>query len=228
MSRCGRSMPTARLGARLTFERELATAAGRRRRARAHGPDVSCASPRRLRAATVPLLLWYTHWHASRSLRRAAACGRARGRPRRCWRRPVSGSRRLSRVLIQHTGRHQGDHCGQLVPPGELVDVRRQQDGRGGRGEQQAGQGELLATGADGAADQGEHRARHGGKGQQGQQRAGGVAAVELVGMQENGQRPGHLRVRHRTAGARCRGRRRTPGSARRRRWCRRAGPAGR
>ena len=37
----------------------------------------------------------------------------------------------------------EGDHGGQLVPPGELVDVRRQQDHHGGAGEQQAGQGEL-------------------------------------------------------------------------------------
>jgi GT2 family glycosyltransferase len=30
---------------------------------------------------------------------------------------------------------HEGDHGGELVPPGELVDVRREQDGRGGAGQ---------------------------------------------------------------------------------------------
>ena len=32
-------------------------------------------------------------------------------------------------------GGHQGDHGGELVPPGELVDVRREQDHRGGAGQ---------------------------------------------------------------------------------------------
>src|SRR5215471_10409382 len=35
----------------------------------------------------------------------------------------------------RRAGGHEGDHGGQLVPPGELVDVRREQDHRGGGGQ---------------------------------------------------------------------------------------------
>ena len=35
----------------------------------------------------------------------------------------------------RHAGGHEGDHGGELVPPGELVDVRREQDHRGGAGQ---------------------------------------------------------------------------------------------
>ena len=35
----------------------------------------------------------------------------------------------------RHAGGHEGDHGGELVPPGELVDVRREQDHRGGGGQ---------------------------------------------------------------------------------------------
>jgi hypothetical protein len=44
-------------------------------------------------------------------------------------------------------------------------------------------------------ADQREQRARQAGQGTHGQQRAGGVAATELVGMQERGHGPVDLRL---------------------------------
>src|SRR5262249_55338036 len=83
-----------------------------------------------------------------------------------------------------------GIHGGQLLPPGELVDVRREKDHHGGAGKQQAGQGELTAAAFPAAAGQQEKRARQACQAEQGQQRAGGGAAAQLGGAQERGDRP--------------------------------------
>jgi len=46
-----------------------------------------------------------------------------------------AGPRLPERAGTRRAGGHEGDHGGELVPPGELVDVRREQDHRGGGGQ---------------------------------------------------------------------------------------------